>query len=92
MNPTQLFAALAGIPRLDGAACKGNPAPFDPQDEDESDEAAQARHAEALQICAACPALTACEQWVDSLEEPPVGGVWAGRWFPTPKRRKREAS
>jgi WhiB family redox-sensing transcriptional regulator len=75
-----LFGALAGIPRLDGAACRGQAWAFDPVEQ--SDNGAEVRDLQlaALAVCAVCPALDACRTWFDSL--PPRDrptGVIAGR-------------
>jgi hypothetical protein len=68
MKPAGLFAALAGVPRLPGAACSGNHDLFDLRDLDDPGRAEI--EAQALQIChTCCPALTACEQWFDGLPD-----------------------
>lgn len=94
MNPfEQIISAMAGVPVLSGARCRGRHALFDPQHGSEPDEIAQARHRQALALCAHCPALAACQWWVDSL--PPrrrPRGVVAGRIIAEPKPGKRKAS
>jgi hypothetical protein len=78
MNPAGLFAALDGIPRLPGAACRDKHELFDPCHADDPDRPDV--EAEALALCRACPALAGCSAWFDSL---PASrrphGVIAGR-------------
>ncbi|WP_224111297.1 hypothetical protein [Mycobacterium avium] len=70
-----LAGALAGVPLLEGAKCKGRPERFDidiRSDRESIDWAAY--------TCGACPALRKCRAWVDGL--PPrqrPSGVVAGR-------------
>lgn len=70
-----LAGALAGVPLLEGAKCKGRPERFDidiRSDRESIDWAAY--------TCGACPALRKCRRWVDSL--PPrqrPSGMVAGR-------------
>jgi WhiB family redox-sensing transcriptional regulator len=54
-----LFSALAGIPKLDGAACVGR---HELMESPEPDSITAA-----LAVCAACEALNACRAWVRSL-------------------------
>ena len=66
------LGALAGIPRLPGALCRGQWELFD--DAELPDEA--------LTLCRRCPALAACSAWFEGL--PPrrrPQGVIAGRVF-----------
>jgi hypothetical protein len=56
-----LAGALAGIPLLERARCKGQPARFD-LDVRSDREAIDW----AVLTCGACPALTPCRRWVDS--------------------------
>ena len=89
-----LFSALAGIPKLDGAACRGQAWAFDPVEQSDTGgtgnnipnssrpTGAEVRDLQlaALAVCAVCPALDACRTWFDSL--PPRDrptGVIAGR-------------
>lgn len=70
-----LAGALAGVPLLEGARCKGRPERFD-LDIRSGREAVDW----ATYTCGACPALRKCRRWVDSL--PPrqwPSGVVAGR-------------
>lgn len=60
MTPAGLFDALAAIPELPGAACRGRPALFDP-DAQGYDEVA------ALAICGQCAARSRCRSWFDGL-------------------------
>lgn len=94
MNPLDsMLAALAGIPRLHGAECRGRSNLFDPPTELNPDDLEYAYTA-ALRICAQCPALTGCQAWFDDLphdKRPP--GVVAGRISRTrlPISRKKPA-
>lgn len=87
----RLISAMAGVPVLSGARCRGRHATFDSQRDDEPDEVADARHLQALGLCECCPALDACEQWFESL---PLSqrphGVIAGRLHRETKPRKRK--
>ena len=82
MNIELLMAELAAaIPRLPGAVCVGRESLFDPVERDgEHGDDAKYRHRAALRLCAGCPALAECGEWLDSL---PVGarppGIVAGR-------------
>lgn len=74
----RLMAAWVGsVPRLEDAACRGNPGPFD-LDVRAGREAVDA----AVEICLDCPAMLDCGAWVDSLpaDQKPAGIV-AGRLF-----------
>jgi WhiB family redox-sensing transcriptional regulator len=79
-----LLGALAGIPRLDGCACRSRHRLF--ESDDPSDIA------DAVAICGRCPALDACSRWYDSL--PPRhrmhGVTVAGQWRPAPRQKKQE--
>ncbi len=84
-----LLSALAGVPVLPGARCRGRHALFDPRGEGEPADAAEARHRQALGLCQRCPALPECQRWVESL--PPRHrpfGVIAGQLRPEPQPRK----
>lgn len=71
---------LAGIPKLDGAACKGHPELFDVARDDKPGIA------RAQQICDFCPARRPCGEWLDALPESErPSGVCAGRWLPVPR-------
>jgi WhiB family redox-sensing transcriptional regulator len=61
-----LLDALGGMPALPGARCVGHHALFDPAHQGEG-PAAEDRHRQALRLCAACPALDACHEWMRSL-------------------------
>lgn len=74
-----LLAALAGVPPLPGARCKGHAALFDPARVGEDVSRVERRHRVALETCMGCPALGPCRMWLDSLQprdRPP--GVIAG--------------
>jgi len=87
MNLTDLLGALAGVPRLDGALCRGRPELWDEAADREPAAEVAERHAYALAACGQCPALTTCAQWLDGLkpsQRPP--GVTAGRLLGTGRR------
>lgn len=65
MNPAGLFAALGGVPRLEGARCLGRWEIFDLRDLDDPDRAEI--EAAALAICSSCPARRQCADHLDSL-------------------------
>jgi hypothetical protein len=58
----ELLDDLCTVPLLPGAACKGRTDVFDDL----------ARATEALQICAGCPALAACRDWLESTSYKPT--------------------
>jgi hypothetical protein len=58
-----LTAILTDTPRLDGAACIGHGALFDPPGDSEPRDAVDARHRAAARVCWTCPALDACREW-----------------------------
>lgn len=62
-----LFAALAGTPRLPGARCRGRSWLFDPARPGETQETVAARHRQALGLCGHCPALDRCIEWFEAL-------------------------
>jgi hypothetical protein len=72
-SPADLFAALAGVPRLAGALCLGEHEPFG------SDEPGDVEAA--IELCSWCPAKAKCEAWADSLAPNSVSGVVAGRLY-----------
>jgi hypothetical protein len=75
---TALLEALAGsTPRLPGAACRGRYELFDTAAGQFGYRMFQAR-AEALAVCAGCPVLRECRQWLDSQPPGRVRGVCAG--------------
>jgi hypothetical protein len=78
VNPAALFAAIAAIPRLPGARCRGRHELFDPWDANDPDRPDVEE--EALALCRCCPALAGCEAWFDSLgSKQRPHGVVAGR-------------
>jgi hypothetical protein len=88
VNPAAaLFAALAGIPALPGAACRNRHQLFDGVE--------PADVAEAVTICETeCPALAACAAWADSLPANSLSGVVAGElhvWLQQAMGRPRKA-
>lgn len=82
---TALAGALSGIPELPSAACKGRADVFDLDRTSPADAVAVAKEA-----CRACPALTACREWLTSL---PAGqrpaGVVAGKLIAPPRARQQ---
>ena len=87
-----LLASLAGVPALPGARCRGRHHLFDAKLAGEEADVANARHAQALALCAGCPALTRCEEWIDSLTRAAQpAGIVAGRLCrpPVPRVRSR---
>jgi hypothetical protein len=105
MKPTLLSELAAAAPSLPGARCVGLHDLYDRTDEGTvrghggAAEVAQAR-AEALEICAACPALAACRQWTDRQRprDLPLGVIAGrvhlgrGRMLTTPPPRRTKAS
>lgn len=69
---------LTDTPKLDGAACVGHAALFDPAEPSEPAEQVERRHEAASRICRwSCPRQQECESWVRSLSsrERPRGVV-----------------
>lgn len=62
-----LLNALRGAPALPGARCRGKPHLFDPPAPREHPETTAQRHNQALGLCALCPSLGACQDWVNGL-------------------------
>ncbi|WP_006247217.1 hypothetical protein [Mycolicibacterium tusciae] len=66
------FVLAERIPHLPGARCREHAGLFDSDDE--------SGNAKALSLCAECPALDACEEWLERLEPyQRPRGVVAGR-------------
>jgi hypothetical protein len=87
-----LLAAVRAAPALPGARCRGRHHLFDEAAPGEDEDTVDQRHAQALQLCAACPALTRCADWFDSLprSQRPTGVV-AGRLnIARPRRKPRQ--
>jgi hypothetical protein len=79
----ELLGALAGIPPLPGALCRGQWNLFDEANDPGAIEAA-------TRTCELCPALDRCRQWVNGL--PPRNrptGVVAGQLHPLPVGRPK---
>lgn len=72
-----LLAALAAIPDLPGAECKGRPDLFDEPQPGEDEHDIAYRHRCALNLCSRCPALDQCRDWVESLRpaQRPIGVI-----------------
>lgn len=90
MNPNQLAALLgaaAAVPRLEDAACRGNPEPFD-LDVRAGREAIDA----AVEMCLDCPAMLACCAWANGLpaDQRPRGVVGGRLLDPDAPRTARE--
>jgi Transcription factor WhiB len=83
MTPEQFFAAIAAIPRLPGAKCKGKAPAFDLETRDPAQEAV------ALALCRSCPALVACRQWAATVDPRTLFGVIAGHRYTDPTIRKK---
>jgi hypothetical protein len=80
-NTLELLAELAAsTPRLDLAACRGQWELFDSTRVRAGRHVLEQARAEALGICAQCPALAACGEWLESLpRRRRPKGVVAGR-------------
>lgn len=61
-----LAAILRGQPKLDGAACIGHAALFDPPADREPFADVEHRHTQALALCHSCPCRDECRAWRDS--------------------------
>ena len=76
--PEFLASLAAACPPLPGASCRGRAELFDRTvwERGRQKDTHQAR-AEALAVCHACPAQTACRAWLDSLppDQRPIGVV-----------------
>ena len=86
-----LVGALAGLPALPGARCRGQAAMFDPARRGEGSEVSEARHKQALGLCQRCPALDPCRLWFDGLsacQRP--RGVIAGKVYQPVKGSRPE--
>ncbi|UGU08153.1 hypothetical protein LTQ56_05625 [Mycobacterium intracellulare subsp. intracellulare] len=70
-----IAGALAGVPLLEGARCKGRPERFDLDVRSDRESIDWATY-----TCGACPALRKCRRWVDRLDtRQRPSGVVAGR-------------
>lgn len=64
-----ILEAVGAAPCLPGAKCRGRHHLYDPAAQGEPADVVEARHAQALSLCRySCPALSACESWLESLE------------------------
>ena len=70
MRPDDLFGSLQGIPRLEGARCRGRWSVWD-----ETEDPVIIEYA--INQCKACPALAECREWADTQKR--LTGVVAGR-------------
>ncbi len=84
----EIFGALAGVPRLDGANCLGLWSLFDEPEPGDTD--GRDANRAAVELCRTCPALDDCRTWLDSLrpKDRPTG-VIAGRILRTKQLRKK---
>lgn len=71
-----LFAALAVIPSLPGARCRGRAELFDGDGGPDGERSRQA-----ASLCRGCPALDRCREWADSQPPRDLSGVLGGRWY-----------
>ncbi len=62
-----LAAAISAAPAFPGARCRGRPHLFDPGEAQEPVDIVVQRQAQALELCARCPSLGRCRDWLDSL-------------------------
>lgn len=62
-----ILEAVGAAPCLPGARCRGRHALFDPAALGEHPDTVDARHAQALGLCAHCPSLARCDEWLYSL-------------------------
>ena len=87
MNISGLFSAAVTAPDLPGARCRKRQHLFDDAQPGEKPDVTEQRHLAALGLCAVCPALQPCAQWLNSLpQRRKPYGVVAGR-IRTEKRR-----
>jgi WhiB family redox-sensing transcriptional regulator len=79
-----LLATLAGAPSLPGARCRGRHHMFDAAVREDPTVVEQ-RHAQALDLCARCPWLDRCADWLESLpkRQRPLGVVAGRRYLTT---------
>jgi hypothetical protein len=91
MNLVDLLIALAGAPSLPGARCRGRHHMFDPAGAHEDPTVVDQRHAQALGLCALCPSLAHCRDWLDSLPErkKPLGVIAGQLRAPNPIGRPK---
>jgi hypothetical protein len=93
MSVQALFDAVGLAPDLAGARCRGCSALFDEPAPGESDDIAAMRHLQALGLCEQCPALTRCEDWLDTLTPSRrPEGVIAGQVIRTRVARPRRSA
>lgn len=72
-SPSDFLSEFSDVPDLDGAACKGRHELFDATVYQGPHKAGEVRidigyaREKAMQICATCPAIKSCSEWVDSI-------------------------
>ena len=71
-----LLGALARVPALPGARCRGRAKLFDGDDGLDGDRTRQA-----AALCQVCPALAPCSRWADRQRANTLDGVVAGRLY-----------
>jgi hypothetical protein len=82
----ELLSALAGVPAMPGALCRGQWAIFDEANDPGAIEAA-------IEICNLCPEMSRCGEWLDSLpQRQRPQGVVAGALRPLPVGRPRKSN
>lgn len=81
MSPLdRLLLSLAGCPALPGARCRNRAHLFDEAGPHEDPDVVSQRQAQAIELCARCPSLTRCGDWLNSLpKRKRPAGVVAGR-------------
>lgn len=80
MNLDDLADAVANIPPLPEARCRGMWHAFDPARDDETPEQTAQRHQLAIRICHRCPELAPCNRWVGGLSVARLpGGIVAAK-------------
>lgn len=89
-----LLGALRKVPSLPGAACRHKSHLFNEAEPNEPAEQVQQRHTQARQLCAGCPSLKPCGDWLATLSTPSrrPTGIVAGRLVTAPQPRKRSAT
>ena len=82
-----LTAAIVDkAPALPGAACVGKEQLFDPPHGRESTQSFEARKKRARQVCAGCPVVDSCAEWVGTIGRARVSGI-----LPVNPRRRQAA-
>lgn len=86
-NWADLSRVLGALPDLAGALCVGRSGLFDSPEPGADRELAEYQKARALSLCARCPVLDACTEWLNSLPKSKrPSGIVAGRTRNAPER------